>query len=102
MGDNGVNRTAGVGCFVGGEVGTGGVVGCFVGAEVGTGNDSEFGNENCIVDGLETGSGIFVGIGVGALDGVWIGEGAGIDKGIEVFGTGGIKSLLGLGDTIIN
>ena len=87
---------------MGGKVGncTGGV-GCFVGVGVGTGNGIELGNENAKVEELKCGNRIFVGIGDGAMDGVWIGEGAEVDKGIKVSGGDGIKCIIGLGDVII-
>ena len=58
MGENCANGTRGVGWFIG--------------AGVGTGNDIELGNEYDIVDSLEFGNWILVGIGVGTMDGIWI------------------------------
>ena len=80
-----------------------GHIACLLGAGVNACNAicMELDNENGIVDGLESGNGIFVGVGVGTIIGVRIGEERGIDKIIEILGGDGIKSLLGLGDGII-
>jgi len=55
------------------------------------------------MEGLALGTGVVgraVGLGVGKLDGLWLGDGEGINEGLEE-GTGVLGSFVGLGDGII-
>ena len=85
-----------------GEVGTGDV-GCRVGAGVGVCNVNgvELGNESDMVDGFLFGRRIFVGARECAMDGVWIGEGGGIGKGIEMSVRDAFSGFLGFGEPFV-
>ena len=76
----------------GGGDGTGGV-GCLVGAGVGVDDGIELGKGASIAGGLKFATGLFVGVGVGigSVAGIRLGDGGGLNEGIEIFSADGIE-----------
>ena len=62
----------------------------FVGAGVGIDDGFQLCDGDGRVGGLIFGQGIFINIGLGAEDGMWLGEDGGIGDIVEIFGAGGI------------